>query len=243
MPRPSPRCCWATTDRRAPVGGNDLMYRSYLFAPRPDGMRCFSSGCGRRRRSLTLACRRPRQALTQRDGWARRGRGRRAGPPGRFMRIAPGRPGRHLPGARLAGRTWMYARQREPGSHAHPAPIAPDVPAPGERLRPPRGGHTRLRHTPTVSPRSCQPGRQVLRAPCTRSPAPRPMTGRHVAHSRPDHSRGGRNVETDPAAYPRDGRAGPEPGHPGLAQASFRSRLSRPGSTYNLAHSRLSRAY
>gem|GEM_PF-1695006 len=35
------------------------------------------------------------------------------------------------------------------------------------------------------------------------------------------------------AASPRDGRADAEPGHPGLAQASFRRPLSRPSSRYS----------
>ena len=56
------------------------------IAPRPDGMRCLSSGCGRRMRSLTLAARRSRTALSQRGG-----PGRRSLPPGPVMRVAPGR--------------------------------------------------------------------------------------------------------------------------------------------------------
>jgi hypothetical protein len=213
------------------------------IAPRPDGMRCFSSGCGRRMRSLTLACRRPRQALTQRDGWGRRGPGRRAWPAGRFMRVAPGRPGRHLPGARLAGGTWMYARQREPGSRAQPCANRTRRTCSWRTASPAAGrSHVSPPYTdgklPQLSTR--QAGASCAMHEVARTSAyDRPTR----AHSRPDHRRAGRNAETDPAAYPWDGRAGPGPGHPGLAQASFRRRLSRPSSKYNLAHSRLSRAY
>ena len=54
-------------------------------APRPDGMRCFSSGGGRRMRSLALADRRPRTVPSLRGG-----RRRRAGPPELLMRARPG---------------------------------------------------------------------------------------------------------------------------------------------------------
>jgi hypothetical protein len=177
------------------------------IAPRPEGIRCFSSGCGRRTRSLTPAGRRPRAALSQGDGpW------RRARPPGRSCGCLPGRrvvtclvrDWRVEPGCACgdASRALALARRR--------AGKAADVPAPGGRPRPPRGCHMCLRHTPTVglaavhlrwTAASC-----ALHGGC-------PYLGRVInrdaaAHSCPGRSRCVAGAEADLAPCPT-GMAGP----------------------------------
>ena len=74
-----------TQNRGVSTSAPTLVMFGCSVAPRPDGMRCLSSGCGRRMRSLALADRRLRTVPSLRGG-----PGRRACPPGVALRACSG---------------------------------------------------------------------------------------------------------------------------------------------------------
>jgi len=75
-PAATPASTTITQNRGVRTPAPPLVMFGCSIAPRPDGSRCFTNGCGRRMRSLTLADLRLRTVLSQ-----RRGLGRRARPP------------------------------------------------------------------------------------------------------------------------------------------------------------------